>query len=169
VIFAESAVRENGFAFAFSPNPDEFYPLSPYLLPRMEKRDYLLDQINVFAKALASVMSRLMGTADRIEVLVLRKELDEALKTRLDLDLEALLALPMAELEHRLWGETPLDLDEMDQLAYLLDEVAEKDYDMDRKAAQALALKLWLHVRLHSNTYSFDREARIQHLESAVG
>jgi len=139
----------------------------------MEKRDYLMDQIEQLGQALATILSKLYGHSSQDKVPEVIEMTSQSLKTELDLDLSEISSIPDEQFITSLQREKKFNYANMELLADILLLVAEENSiaqpESDEK--QNLCTKcLIIYNYLNENdlTYSFERQSKISRIESIL-
>lgn len=136
----------------------------------MERRDYLLDDIQRTGRVLAELLSRLMGRQAKGVVVV--EAAAQTLQNELGWDLEASLALPETEFIPHLTQDKGLDEQQLGMLAELLEGLGDALDTTEEREVQCRYYARALHIHdflLHNaRLYAFDRPARIARLMAAL-
>lgn len=139
----------------------------------MEKRDYLIDQIEQLGQALAKIFSKLMGFKSQGKMPEAIEMTSISLKTELDLDLVELAAIDAGDFVLRMKEDTRFNYANLEILADILYHIADdinqanpdsrQDQDFYRKS-----LKIYNYLNERDLTYSFERQAKIEHINSIL-
>ena len=136
----------------------------------MEKRDYLLDQIESFGRGLAQLLAQVLRTSGPGKTEFLIDETSQTLKDELDLKLSDLMAIPPQDFVRVLTEEKKVreqDLSLMADLFYeLADGLEAPDHSVLRTQLFHHALALYEHLDRTSTTYSFERPHKIGHIQA---
>lgn len=132
----------------------------------MEYRDYLKRQIEEAGQVLARIMADLTGFKNQGKVNEGIENVQLTLKSELDLDLERLMPMAPGELIDALTRNEKLQEENFDQLADLLDELADGlmwQNQADRaKDLYEKILILYQHLDQTGTAFSFNRHAKIE-------
>lgn len=139
----------------------------------MEKRDYLMDQIEQLGQALAGIFSKLMGYKDQGKVPEATEMTSLSLKTELDLDLDELSAIPTDEFVSRIKEDKKFNYSNMELLADILLHIADDIHNSNPDSNQDLnlygkCLKVYKYLSDRDLTYSFERQAKIERIENLL-
>ncbi|MDA7501726.1 hypothetical protein N8482_00465 [Chitinophagales bacterium] len=125
------------------------------------QRDILMDEINRLGQVMGAILARLIGKRDGAGLKSGYNFTAEALKSELDWDLAAVLALPKEEFANRYFKKGERFDYAMEQLAHLLWHSASATENMVEQKALLYRAE-WILTELNSNElYSLERE---QHL-----
>jgi hypothetical protein len=139
----------------------------------MEKRDYLMDQIEQLGRALAMILSKLMGFRNEGKVPESIELTSLSLKTELDLDLDELSAIPTEDFVSRMKGDKKFNYANLEILADILLHIADDINESNTGSRQGLnfynkALKVYTYLNERDLTYSFDRQAKIERINGLL-
>lgn len=139
----------------------------------MEKRDYLMDQIEQLGRALAMIYSKLLGFRNEGKVPEAIEMTTLSLKTELDLDLDELAAIPTEDFLSRMKDDKKFNYANLEILADILLHIADDINQSDPDSKQDLnfydkALKIYKYLNERDLTYSFERQAKIERIESIL-
>ncbi len=133
----------------------------------MEKRDYLMYQIEQMGKVLAQVLSTFLGLKSKGEVDEGIKKCNEQLQTELDIDIEFLLTRDKAALKS-FFANTNFTDQHLEILASYLEEAGKSKANYDKESAASFLQKAMLILETAdelSGTLSFERMQRIEKLK----
>jgi len=139
----------------------------------LEKRDYLMDQIEQLGRALAMIYSKLLGFRNEGKVPEAIEMTTLSLKTELDLDLDELAAIPTEDFLSRMKDDKKFNYANLEILADILLHIADDINQSDPDSKQDLnfydkALKVYKYLNERDLTYSFERQAKIERIESIL-
>ena len=139
----------------------------------MEKRDYLMDQIEQLGRALAMIFSKLMDFRNQGKVPEAIEMTSLSLKSELNLDLDELLAIPTDEFIIRLKEDKKFNYANLEILADILLHIADETDISNPDSKQHLnlydkALKVYIYLNERDLTYSFERQSKIERIESIL-
>jgi len=139
----------------------------------LEKRDYLMDQIEQLGRALAMIYSKLLGFRNEGKVPEAIEMTTLSLKTELDLDLDELAAIPTEDFLSRMKDDKKFNYANLEILADILLHIADDINQSDPDSKQDLnfydkALKIYKYLNERDLTYSFERQAKIERIESIL-
>ena len=136
----------------------------------MEQRDYLKDQIDQMGKALAKVLSDLMGLKTKNEPQGALNQVNQQLKTQVDLDLDKLLKFSTDERQVFLENDT-FNAANLEKLAKILKEMGNLAAENRADYVSAyfkLALELLNSADEKSKAISLERIQEKQNLEKLI-
>ena len=136
----------------------------------MEQRDYLKDQIDQMGKALAKVLSDLMGLKTKNEPQSALNQVSQQLKTQVDLDLDKLLKFSTDERQVFLENDT-FNAANLEKLAKILKEMGNLAAENRADYVSAyfkLALELLNSADEKSKAISLERIQEKQNLEKLI-
>ncbi len=139
----------------------------------MEKRDYLMDQIEQLGQALAMIYSKLMGFRDQGKVPEAIEMTSLSLKTELNIDLDELSAIPGEDFVIRMKEDKKFNYSNLELLADILLHIANDIHSSYPDSKQDLnlydkCLKVYKYLNDRDLTYSFERQAKIERIESLL-
>jgi hypothetical protein len=139
----------------------------------MEKRDYLIDQIEQLGQALALIFSKLMGFRDQGKVPEAIEMTSLSLKTELNLDLDELSAIPTDDFVSRMKEDKKFNYSNLELLADILLHIADDIRITNPDSKQDLnlygkCLRIYKYLDDRDLTYSFERQAKIEQIESSL-
>lgn len=139
----------------------------------MEKRDYLIDQIEQLGQALAMIFSKLLGFKNQGKVPEAIEMTSLSLKSELNLDLDELMAIPTEDFVSRMKEDKKFNYTNLELLADILLHIADELYQRNSDSMQDLnfydkALKVYKYLNERDLTYSFERQAKIERIESVL-
>jgi len=139
----------------------------------MEKRDFLMDQIELLGQALANILSKLYRLNNQGRHPETIEMVSQSLKTELDLDLAELSSIPTDDFIRTLQVNKKLNHANLERLADILMLIAD-DLNL-RKTGNNQDLNLYnkcLSIYNYLNnsdlTYSFERQSKIERIESML-
>ncbi|WP_462281791.1 hypothetical protein [Salinivirga cyanobacteriivorans] len=136
----------------------------------MEQRDYLKDQIDQMGKALAKILSDLMGLRTKIEPQNVFTHINQQLKTQVDLDLDRLLTISADERKNFLKKDL-FNAANLETLAEILKEMGTKAVAKDANYVTEyfkVALELLNLADQKSEAISLERIQKKQTLEKLI-
>jgi hypothetical protein len=139
----------------------------------MEKRDYLMDQIEQLGQALALVYSKLFGLSKQGKVPEAIEMTSRSLKTELNMDLTEISSIPTGDLINTLQQDKKLNHSNMELLANILLHIADVKCTENPESEEGLnlygkCLKIFSHLNERYLTYSFERESKIARIQSIL-
>ncbi len=139
----------------------------------MEKRDFLMDQIELLGQALANIFSKLYGLSNQGKVPEAVEMVNESLKTELDLDLAELSSIPTEDFIRTLQVNKKLNHANLEKLADILLLIADDQklrktgHNQDLNLYEK-CLNLYNYLNNSDLTYSFERQSKIERIESLL-
>ena len=139
----------------------------------MEKRDYLMDQIELLGQALAVIFSKLMNYRNQRKVPEAIEMTSLSLKTELSLDLDELLAIPTDDFVSRIKEDKRFNYANLELLANILLHIADETASSNPGSIQhpnlyGKALKVYKYLNERDLTYSFKRQSKIERIEGLL-
>lgn len=139
----------------------------------MEKRDYLMDQIEQLGQALAQIFSKLFGLSNQGKVPEAIEMTNRSLKTEIDLDLTEIASIPTRDFIITLQKDKKLNHTNLELLADILLQVADETCFDNLKRKESLnlyrkCLEIYIHLNERDLTYSFARESKIARIQSLL-
>ncbi len=139
----------------------------------MEKHDYLMDQIEQLGQALAGIFSKLMGLRDQGKVPEAIEMTSLSLKTELDLDLDELSAIPTDDFVSRMKEDNRFNHSNLGILADILLHIADNIHISNPESIQdqnlyGKCLNVYKYLNDRDLTYSFERQAKIERIDSLL-
>lgn len=139
----------------------------------MEKRDYLIDQIEQLGRALAMIYSKLLGFRNEGKVPESIELTSLSLKTELDLDLDELSAIPTEDFISRMKEDKKFNYANLEILADILLHIADDINSSNPDSKQDLnlygkSLQVYKYLNERDLTYSFERQAKIERISSIL-
>jgi hypothetical protein len=139
----------------------------------MEKRDYLIDQIEQLGQALAQIFAKLFGLSNQGKVPEAIEMTSRSLKTELDLDLSEISSIPTGDFIITLQDDKKLNLSNLELLADILLQVADATCIENLKSEESLnlyskCLEIYNYLNKRDLTYSFERESKIARIQSML-
>jgi len=139
----------------------------------MEKRDYLIDQIEQLGQALARIFSKLKDIRNQGKVPEAIEMTSLSLKSELNLDLDELLAIPTDDFVIRMKEDKKFNYANLEILADILLHLADETAGSNPDSTQNLnlynkALKVYSYLNERDLTYSFERQAKTERIESLL-
>lgn len=139
----------------------------------MEKRDYLMDQIELLGQALAQIFSKLFGLSKQGKVPEAIEMTSQSLKTELSLDLAEISSIPTGDFIIKLQKDKKLNHTNMELLANILLLVADETCTDNPESEDGMnlynkCLEIYTHLNERDLTYSFERESKIAGIQSIL-
>jgi hypothetical protein len=139
----------------------------------MEKRDYLMDQIEQLGQSLAQIFSKLFGLSKQGKVPEAIEMTSRSLKTELDLDLNEIASIPNGDFIITLQKDKKLNHTNLELLADILLQVADETCNDNLKSDESInlyskCLEIYNHLNERDLTYSFVRESKIARIQSLL-
>jgi hypothetical protein len=139
----------------------------------MEKRDYLMDQIEQLGRVLGHILVQLLGLKSEGRVSDGINIANQTLKTELDIDIDELLAIPNESFTAFLVDKMKFSISHMEQLAEIFTEIADalsQSEPFSEKARNLYLRCLGIYNYLNDNdlTYSIDRQSKIERIRSML-
>jgi hypothetical protein len=138
----------------------------------MEKRDYLMVQIEQMGQALASMLAYLLGLKGTVKGGLSIEEMQQTYKDKLDLPLELMLDTPSNDLVKTLSGRDKYLEPHLDKVADILIETAHL-YDSSGDKVNAMnlyrkALVILEHLQADGNAFSMDGMMKITDIKKLL-
>ena len=132
-----------------------------------------MDQIEQLGRALAMIFSKLMDFRNQGKVPEAIEMTSLSLKSELNLDLDELLAIPTDEFIIRLKEDKKFNYANLEILADILLHIADETDISNPDSKQHLnlydkALKVYIYLNERDLTYSFERQSKIERIESIL-
>jgi hypothetical protein len=131
----------------------------------MERRDYLMRQIEQLGQVLAQMLARLLGIKQKGGGGLVFEELMQTYKSELDIDLEELIRVPEDDLISFLISKNKYFENHLDIMADILHETAENYFKHERldegKTLLKKAVKILEYLQTTGKDYSMDRMLKI--------
>lgn len=139
----------------------------------MEKRDYLMDQIELLGQALAQIFSKLFGFNKQGKVIEAVEITSQSLKTELNLDLTEISLIPTRDFIITLQKDEKLNNTNLELLADILLQVADSTCIDPMKREESLnlyskCLEIYNYMNERDLTYSFERESKIARIQNSL-
>jgi hypothetical protein len=139
----------------------------------MEKRDYLMDQIEQLGQALASIFSKLYKQKGQGKVPEAIEMTNQSLKAELGLDIDELSAIPAELFVDTFKMEKKFSFENLERLADILLLIADKSEEENILHDQSLnlyakSLSVYNYLNENDLTYSFERQAKIEGILSML-
>ncbi len=139
----------------------------------MEKRDYLMDQIEQLGQALAQIFSKLFGFNKQGKVIEAIEITSQSLKTELNLDLTEISLIPTRDFILTLQKDEKLNNTNLELLADILLQVADSTCIDPLKSKESLnlyskCLEIYNYMNERDLTYSFERESKIARIQNSL-
>lgn len=135
----------------------------------MEKRDYLMRQIEQLGQVLAQMLARLLGINQKSNDSFGLEELRQTYKNELDIDLEELIQIPENEIIAYLKNKDKFFENHLETIADILYATAENYYKRDRMDENNILLRKTIYILeyIHSSgkDFSIDRASKIENLK----
>ncbi len=132
----------------------------------MERRDYILDELNRAGRVLANLLSGITGQPT--QGITVAEATTATLQDELDWDLAASLSLPEETFITHLIDDKGFDDQQLGMLSQLLealgDSITQPEQAEMKRRYYARALHICAHLERHSRVYAFDRAARMERL-----
>lgn len=132
----------------------------------MERRDYILLEIEKIGLILTAIKQKLFGGKENLAITI-EKQMEETkdiLLTELNFDMDKFLAFDRDGSEQYLSEFKGFDIENTEQLA---DIIFQTGFAEKSKTHLEKALQLYELCRLNSKTYSWDREKKITEIKNA--
>ena len=136
----------------------------------MEQRDFILREIERLGQMLNAIRKKLFGGEDQLAISV-EKEIDDAkgmLLKELKLDLDKLLLMSMEETAKYLDNFKGFNATNIESMAEYMAQIGFSMESQESKIYLEKALHLYELTNLKSETYSMERENKIQVVRTAV-
>ncbi len=136
----------------------------------MERRDYLLLEIEKIGLILTALKQKLFGGKENLAITI-EKQTEDAkgmLLNEINFDLDRFLDLDNEASVQYLSSFKGFDIDNTEQLADFLSQIAFADTSGTSKKYLEKALQLYQHCRLSSKTFSWVRERKIAEIKNAM-
>lgn len=132
----------------------------------MERRDYLLLEIEKIGLLLIAIKQKFFGGKENLAITIEKqmKETKDALLNELGFDLDRFLSLDIDESEQYLSEFKGFDIENTEQLA---DIISQMGFAGKSEKHLEKALQLYERCQLSSKTYSWDRERKIIEIKNA--
>ena len=132
-----------------------------------------MDQIEQLGQALAMIFSKLLDFRNQGKVPEAIEMTSLSLKSELNLDLDELLAIPTDEFIIRLKEDKKFNYANLEILADILLHIADETDISNPDSKQHLnlydkALKVYIYLNERDLTYSFERQSKIERIESIL-
>lgn len=129
----------------------------------MERRDYLLLEIEKIGQILIAIKQKLFGGKENLAITIEKQTEDakEVLFNETNFDLDKFLALNGEESVQYLSSFKGFDVENTERLADFLSHIGFNDQSDKSKRYLEKALQLYELCRLNSKTYSLEREGKI--------
>jgi len=139
----------------------------------MEKRDYLMDQIEQLGQALAKLFSKLYGLRNQGRTPECVEMTSKSLKTELNLDFNELISIPTGDFVSKLSEDKKLSHDNLERLADILLLIADEKYNSEPGSDQAgnlysKCLEIYNYVSDSDLTFSFERQSKVDKIVSML-
>jgi hypothetical protein len=137
----------------------------------MEKRDYLMDQIEQLGRALAMIFSKLYGLSSQGKAPEAIEMTSQSLKTELGLGIDELSSIPTEEFVQKLMEEKKFNFSNLERLADIVlliaDEIESNNNDQSLNL-YTKCLSVYNYLNESDLTYSFERQSKIERIESLL-
>jgi hypothetical protein len=139
----------------------------------MEKRDYLMDQIEQLGQALALIFSKLYGLKSQGKVPEAIEMTNQSLKNELNLDIAELSAIATDDFVLTLKEEKKFTFSNLERLADILLLIADESEGNKTENDQSLnlyakCLSIYNYLNESDLTYSFERQSKIERISSML-
>ena len=133
----------------------------------MEQQDYLMKQIDQLSRVLGQVFLDLLGMKNNGRVAEGMETAYQALKSKLALDIQVLLDMPMEDFVYILKTQKNFTNDNLAQLAEILLFIAD-DGQSNSKVLYQKCLTIYDYLDKQESTYSLDRQWKKQRIMKQV-
>ena len=138
----------------------------------MEKRDYLMQQIEQLGQVLAQMLAFLLGIKNKGQALLSLEEIRETYRDQLDISIELVLETPAEDLIEVLTGKVEFLDSHLDKMGDILKETADL-YHLagEVQSAEELykkALLIFEHLHASGNAFSMERMDKIRQLKTTL-
>jgi hypothetical protein len=138
----------------------------------MEKRDYLMRQIEQLGQVLAQMFARLIGIKQNSNASLALEELRQTYKNELDIDLEELIQIPENDIIPFFKNKDKYFENHLETIADILHVTAENYYKNDRldEGNKLLRKSIYILEYIHSSVkdFSIDRVFKIENFKSIL-
>lgn len=139
----------------------------------MEKRDYLMDQIEQLGQALALLFSRLYGLKSQGKIPEAIEMINQSLVSELGLDITDLSAIPTDDFILTLKEKKKFNYANLEQLADILLLIADesegnKSVHEQSQDLYVKCLSIYNYLNERDLTYSFERQSKIERISSML-
>ena len=139
----------------------------------MVRRDYLQNQIDLLGRVLGKVLADLLGLKNTGEINEGIKVTYQALKEELNIDLEELLKLSNEDFIHEIQTVHKFNSYNLEILAEILFVISEQTFNKKLLENETLSIHLksialFQYVEKLENTYSFERNLKIDQLKKRL-
>ncbi|MCL2167592.1 MAG: hypothetical protein FWH59_00525 [Lentimicrobiaceae bacterium] len=136
----------------------------------MEKRDYLLREIQKIGILMSALRQKLLGGKGNLAVTSENQieETKEMLFNDLNFDLDAFLSLNIEDGNEYICSFKGFNIENMESFAKFLSDIACSDNCDNSNKYLEKALQLYELCNFKSDTYSFEREMEINYLKNAI-
>lgn len=138
----------------------------------MEKRDYLMRQIEQLGQVLAQMLSRLLGIKQKSISSFALEELRQTYKNELDIDLEVLIHIPENEIIAFLNNKDKYFENHLDTIADILYVTAGNYYknNLLDEGNKLLRKSIYILEYIHSSVkdFSMDRVSKIENFKNLL-
>jgi hypothetical protein len=139
----------------------------------MQKRDYLMDQIEQLGQALATIFSRWYGLKSQGKVPEAIEMTNQSLKVELGLDIAELTSIATEDFVGTLRDEKKFNYSNLERLADILLLLADesegnKAVNDQRLNLYAKCLSIYNYLNENDLTYSFERQSKIERIRSML-
>lgn len=136
----------------------------------MEKRDYILRQIDQLGRVLAKLLSDLTGLKNQGQTSKAIEITNQVLQEELNFDIEDLIAIPTNELIYTLQSDKKFSINNIEKIADIFLFVADHTFDEEdqnerRKKLYTKSLKIYEYIEKTEDIYSFDRHLKIERIK----
>jgi hypothetical protein len=139
----------------------------------MEKRDYLMDQIEQLGKALALILSKWLGLKSQGKVTEAIEMTNQSLKDELGMDIAELSAIPAEDFVMTMKVGKKFNYTNLERLADILSGIADalegnKTGNEQSLNLYAKCLSIYNYLNEYDLTFSFERQAKIERISSLL-
>jgi hypothetical protein len=136
----------------------------------MEQRDYIQKQIDQLERVLAKLLSSLLNLKSQGKINKAMKMVDQNLKKELDLDVQAIMAIPTENLIEILKDKKNLNIENLGSLADILFLLGASHPAKGAKSEILFkqCLTIFEYLEKLETTYSFERHQRMEHIKTML-
>jgi hypothetical protein len=134
---------------------------------RMEERDYLKKQIDQLGRVLGNILSDLMGLKNQGNISQGIEITNQAVKSELDFDLEALLDIPTDIFIETLTKHKNVSNENLEKLAEIFFLIADNTAVINKNIYEK-CLVIFEYLEKAENVYSLDRQCKIERIKNEV-
>ena len=134
----------------------------------MEKRDYILREIEKIAVLMRVLIGKVLSAMTAIQKEEAYQEVDKELKSNLDMDIESILLLSPDHFDNTFKESNGFELTNLELLAILFHDMAEVKLEK-KKLFLMKSIELYNYISEKSRAFSFDREIRKNRIIDEMG